>query len=234
MASTRTTGQVRGWDGSSLGIGTLAGADPLGFAGGDKNLYRYVGNEATNAIDPNGTVEDQLPPKIDIPPPKLYSPIADPLPISGGPPYQIIQWPNNPVSLPSPPANWMSDPNVTAAWWSTWNDTVRLKTEQGFWVLWNPETGDVTTTRNGNLPPGRSHTANNKNYPQDISPVGDQDRAKNPCPGLPINGYVIIAHFHTHPGGAPNPGPGDVNQPQWIIPRFIIHNPFLPPTLISR
>ncbi|MDX2039483.1 MAG: RHS repeat-associated core domain-containing protein [Isosphaeraceae bacterium] len=28
--------------------------DPIGFAGGDANLYRYVGNDATNATDPTG------------------------------------------------------------------------------------------------------------------------------------------------------------------------------------
>ena len=28
--------------------------DPIGFAGGDSNLYRYVGNSPTNATDPSG------------------------------------------------------------------------------------------------------------------------------------------------------------------------------------
>ncbi|MFM7738667.1 MAG: hypothetical protein ACKO9H_04625, partial [Planctomycetota bacterium] len=28
--------------------------DPLGFAAGDTNLSRYVGNSATNAVDPSG------------------------------------------------------------------------------------------------------------------------------------------------------------------------------------
>ncbi len=28
--------------------------DPIGFAAGDANLYRYVGNSPTNAIDPSG------------------------------------------------------------------------------------------------------------------------------------------------------------------------------------
>jgi uncharacterized protein RhaS with RHS repeats len=54
MASTRTLDQVRGWDGSSLGIGTLVGADPLGFAAGDTNLYRYVHNDPTDLTDPTG------------------------------------------------------------------------------------------------------------------------------------------------------------------------------------
>lgn len=60
MASTQTMGRdgvtlrVLGWDGSSLGAGTLGGADPLGFAGGDTNLYRYVHNDPTDRIDPTG------------------------------------------------------------------------------------------------------------------------------------------------------------------------------------
>jgi len=33
--------------------------DPIGFAGGDANLYRYVGNSPTNATDPSG-LEEQI------------------------------------------------------------------------------------------------------------------------------------------------------------------------------
>lgn len=35
-------------------------ADPLGFAGGDTNLYRYVGNRPTNASDPSGLFDWQV------------------------------------------------------------------------------------------------------------------------------------------------------------------------------
>lgn len=59
MVSALTQDRVRGWDGSSLGIGTLEGADPLGFAAGDTNLYRYVGNSPTDASDPTGLATDQ-------------------------------------------------------------------------------------------------------------------------------------------------------------------------------
>lgn len=36
--------------------GTFINQDALGFAAGDANLYRYVGNGATNAIDPSGAI----------------------------------------------------------------------------------------------------------------------------------------------------------------------------------
>jgi hypothetical protein len=48
MISTRTMGR----DGATLRL--LGGADPLGFAAGDANLYRYVGNDPTDEIDPTG------------------------------------------------------------------------------------------------------------------------------------------------------------------------------------
>jgi RHS repeat-associated protein len=35
-------------------VGRFVSEDPIGFAAGDANLYRYVGNEVTNATDPSG------------------------------------------------------------------------------------------------------------------------------------------------------------------------------------
>lgn len=66
MAGTQAMGRhgatlrVLGWDGSSLGDASLAGADPLGFAAGDTNLYRYVGNSPTNFTDPDGLQKSPL------------------------------------------------------------------------------------------------------------------------------------------------------------------------------
>ena len=60
MVSTPITGRrtrgvhVLGCNGSSLADAMLAGAEPLGFAAGDTNLYRYVGNEAIGEVDPTG------------------------------------------------------------------------------------------------------------------------------------------------------------------------------------
>jgi RHS repeat-associated protein len=38
------------------GIGRFLGEDPIGFAAGDVNFYRYVDNEPASATDPNGLI----------------------------------------------------------------------------------------------------------------------------------------------------------------------------------
>jgi RHS repeat-associated protein len=45
------------------GTGRWISEDPLGFAGGDPNLYRYVGNGPMTHADPLGLKTDDLPPK---------------------------------------------------------------------------------------------------------------------------------------------------------------------------
>jgi RHS repeat-associated protein len=62
---TRFTG--REWDGTGLqysraryynpAIGRFISEDPIGFSGGDVNLYAYVGNSPLNATDPTGLCE---------------------------------------------------------------------------------------------------------------------------------------------------------------------------------
>jgi RHS repeat-associated protein len=42
-------------------IGSFMGQDPTGFAAGDPNFYRYVGNSPTNATDPTGLEEGGAP-----------------------------------------------------------------------------------------------------------------------------------------------------------------------------
>jgi RHS repeat-associated protein len=50
-------------------IGRWLSEDPLGFAAGDENLYRYVGNGPTNAVDPDG--RDRIPHVYSDPPPQF-------------------------------------------------------------------------------------------------------------------------------------------------------------------
>ncbi|QVL30338.1 methyltransferase domain-containing protein [Telmatocola sphagniphila] len=43
-------------------LGQWMSEDPIGFAGGDANIRRYVGNDVTNTIDPSGLWADPPPP----------------------------------------------------------------------------------------------------------------------------------------------------------------------------
>jgi RHS repeat-associated protein len=54
--TTRLQNNLNRWYDSSTG--RWISQDPIGFAGGDANLYRYVGNKSTMATDPSGLQED--------------------------------------------------------------------------------------------------------------------------------------------------------------------------------
>ena len=46
-------------------VGRWISQDPIGFAAGDANLYRYVGNKTTTYTDPSGLYEDPRPYPVD-------------------------------------------------------------------------------------------------------------------------------------------------------------------------
>ncbi len=87
-------------------VGRWLSEDPIGYAAGDQNLYRYVGNQATGAIDPDGLEiifpargNQSVEPFADLPP-GPYGPPAPPaaasnfgVPLYGGFPTltEIIQ-----------------------------------------------------------------------------------------------------------------------------------------------
>ena len=68
MISTKTfdawdLGQDRSWRNQlhrwyDPSAGRWISEDPIGFEAGDANLYRYVGNGPTNAVDPSGLEEN--------------------------------------------------------------------------------------------------------------------------------------------------------------------------------
>lgn len=63
--------------------GRFVSRDPIGFAGGDVNLYAYVGNNVVNKVDPSGEAVfplPQLPPTIPTIPPPPKPPINIPKP----------------------------------------------------------------------------------------------------------------------------------------------------------
>ena len=58
----RDTGLVRfGWRDYDPVSGRWTSKDPIGFRGGDSNLYAYVSNDPVNYIDPTGTAEEGSP-----------------------------------------------------------------------------------------------------------------------------------------------------------------------------
>ncbi len=62
----RDTGLVRfGLRDYDSVAGRWTNKDPLGFAGGDSNLYAYVGDDPVNSIDPTGTEEESAPTPCD-------------------------------------------------------------------------------------------------------------------------------------------------------------------------
>lgn len=61
--------------------------DPIEFSAGDTNLYRYVNNSPTNAIDPSGLQSVVAPPPTPTPPPVVTpppTPTPVPPPVTGG------------------------------------------------------------------------------------------------------------------------------------------------------
>jgi RHS repeat-associated protein len=59
-------------------VGRWLSQDPIGFGGGDANLYRYVQNDPTNAADPAGT--GPMAPNVLIPPLLPVFPPPEPVP----------------------------------------------------------------------------------------------------------------------------------------------------------
>jgi hypothetical protein len=101
---------------------------------------------------------------------------------------------------------------------------LRFHGEQGFWVLWNPDTGDITITRGGHRIDKHHPKKGHVTFPHNISPLSDDDR--NRKPGLPLTGYCIVAEYHTHPGGAFNPSGQDKGRKRFLkVPLLIITGP---------
>jgi uncharacterized protein RhaS with RHS repeats len=73
--------------------GKFIGRDPIGFGGGDANVYRYVGNDPTNRIDPMGLTDVYKP--RPVPPPEFPLPNPGNTFILGGPPVSGPDDPDN-------------------------------------------------------------------------------------------------------------------------------------------
>jgi RHS repeat-associated protein len=83
-------------------IGRFTSQDPKGFAAGDTNLYRYVGNDPTLGIDPTGEQDDPFPNR------SLDGVIAT-LPVPE-PPMTILHWPKPIFPSPTGPLSPLDPP----------------------------------------------------------------------------------------------------------------------------
>jgi RHS repeat-associated protein len=96
-------------------VGQFISQDPIGFAAGDANLYRYVGNSPTNFTDPSGLFSEiSLPNPIDVVPILIaLSPIGIAV-ITAESLRPIVTTPAPPSPLPTPtPAPVPSVPDHT-------------------------------------------------------------------------------------------------------------------------
>lgn len=204
MAGTRVLARVRGWDGSSLGMGTLDGADPLGFAAGDTNLYRYVGNTPTDEIDPAGLgiKERKNWENYQKDPAKAVKYPGD----GGGQlPYRQLV------------AAALADKDVLDELCATLAEARRSKQEVGGFILWNSTTGDYEVTHSGTWPYDKNPIKSHAHWP------------KRRADGSPVDGsgYVPVIYFHTHPND-PDLSPGDKDKKVDVlnnIPYLIIFTP---------
>ena len=88
--------------------GRFVSQDPIGFLGGDPDLYRYVGNNPTSDTDPSGLFGNG--PKKPTLYERLYNAVVDmftqsppPKPTPPGPPPNPVTLPPQPAKPPSPP-----------------------------------------------------------------------------------------------------------------------------------
>jgi RHS repeat-associated protein len=105
------------------GVGRFLSEDAIGFQGGDVNLYRYVGNNPVNAVDPLGYKGVPARPPITRPVPRRFPTVAPPTGIPNRPPsltIPCISAPRSPcipkqIPLPPPqpldPDYWLTDPS---------------------------------------------------------------------------------------------------------------------------
>ena len=91
-------------------VGRWLTEDPIGFDAGDANVYRYVGNSPTNAVDPSGLFSWSLPPGTSVDQGNdgvvtlrpSTRPGGLPVTITVRPGSVIIYWPNGTVTIHPP------------------------------------------------------------------------------------------------------------------------------------
>ncbi|MGB7415483.1 MAG: RHS repeat-associated core domain-containing protein, partial [Thermosynechococcaceae cyanobacterium] len=98
------------------GVGRFISEDPIGFDGGDANLYRYVGNGPVNATDPSGL--RLFRPPVRFPTRRPIGPTVNPSGPFRSPTRRLPTQPGYPTTYPSNPDStnpltpWKPDPDV--------------------------------------------------------------------------------------------------------------------------
>ncbi|WP_165232213.1 RHS repeat-associated core domain-containing protein, partial [Aquisphaera insulae] len=124
----------------SSDLGRFISSDQLGFSAGDADLYRYVGNNSSNDVDPSGMQDDaampKLPeyPKLPEPPqnlPPWYDFTPTPRPPQPAPPPTVR--PGSPPPMPNfPPLREPINPILNSP----------IINEPGYWLTWDPNRPD--------------------------------------------------------------------------------------------
>ena len=211
MQTDATTGlyfdQARWYDPQSE---RFISVDPKGFEAGDPDLYRYVNNGPTNAIDPSGMAMMAPPQRGRIP-----ISVIDPITIGVGgylvgptkeycPTWEDVTFREPPIPL----SRLVGRPEVCSAMNTTKAEMVRRGEEQGGWILWNPQTNEYDTTRSGWWPQHAGHRVRFNppiaitDYP-DKSDGYDFDGDKDYPEAKPLSGWVIVGMWHTHTSNNP-------------------------------
>jgi uncharacterized protein RhaS with RHS repeats len=180
-------------------IGRFISEDPIAFDGRDSDLYRFVGNNPINDVDPSGLV--------GIPPTLIGMAATGPGFKKPDPPFPgrtkfKQKYPNAPTYEDA-----LKDPDVSAAITTSYNEMVKAGKfmERGGWILWDPNgnggKGDFVVSHDGvrNSEPRKTHF-----------PISGPHRLDN---GDPLDGYVLIGFYHVHPtGGFSMPSPADYDD----------------------
>jgi RHS repeat-associated protein len=139
-------------------LGRFISEDPLGFGGGDFNLYAYAGNTPINSTDPSGTCHifrcgpppsepTPVPTPVPIPEPPVYTPVDDtigfagalPRKFSGGNPIHDPPLLSKGPPSPNDPPNFGDPSQPPGPGWQ-WRGNGPPGSKEGSW--YNPGTGE--------------------------------------------------------------------------------------------
>ena len=120
------------------GTGRWTSQDPLGFAAGDSDLFRYVGNDPENEIDSIGLEGEPW-----------WTQNPNPQNPSKG------WWWDNPVVRE----------HIIDAWNDSDPSDPDKQHEEGGWIYWNPQTNQFQV---GRLPPGKPSPGNHDKLHSDL------------------------------------------------------------------